>query len=61
MSRQGRQGFRLYLSKLFIRLLLIGHYEEKRNTDLDDLSFDGEDKTQKLFENHYEKLNHSWF
>ena len=33
---------------------------EKRNTDLDDLSFDGEEKTQKLFENHYDKLNHGF-
>jgi len=33
---------------------------EKRITDLDDLSFGGEEKTQKLFENHYDKLNHGF-
>jgi len=33
---------------------------EKRNNSLDDLSFDGEDKARKLFENHYDKLNHGF-
>ncbi|MBC8283184.1 MAG: thioredoxin domain-containing protein [Nitrospinae bacterium] len=33
---------------------------EKNNADLDDLSFDGEEKAQELFENHYDKLNHGF-
>ena len=30
------------------------------NNSLDDLSFDGEEKAQELFENHYDKLNHGF-
>jgi uncharacterized protein YyaL (SSP411 family) len=33
---------------------------EKITADLDDLSFDGEDKALELFENHYDKLNHGF-
>ena len=33
---------------------------EKTTADLDDLSFDGEDKALELFENHYDKLNHGF-
>ena len=33
---------------------------EKSTADLDDLSFDGEDKALELFENHYDKLNHGF-
>jgi len=33
---------------------------EKITADLDDLSFDGEDKAFELFENHYDKLNHGF-
>ena len=33
---------------------------EQTTADLDDLSFDGEDKAFELFENHYDKLNHGF-
>jgi uncharacterized protein len=33
---------------------------EKITADLDDLSFDGENKALELFENHYDKLNHGF-
>jgi uncharacterized protein len=33
---------------------------EKITADIDDLSFDGEDKALELFENHYDKLNHGF-
>ena len=33
---------------------------KKINNSLDDLSFDGEEKAQELFENHYDKLNHGF-
>jgi len=33
---------------------------EKITADLDDLSFDGEDKALELFGNHYDKLNHGF-
>lgn len=33
---------------------------EKNNANLDDLSFDGEEKAQQLFENNYDKLNHGF-
>jgi len=33
---------------------------EKSTAELDDLSFDGEDKALELFENHYDKLNHGF-
>jgi uncharacterized protein len=33
---------------------------EKITADLDDLSFNGEDKALELFENHYDKLNHGF-
>ena len=33
---------------------------EQTTADLDDLSFDGEDKALELFENHYDKLNHGF-
>lgn len=33
---------------------------EKSTADIDDLSFDGEEKALKLFENNYDKLNHGF-
>lgn len=33
---------------------------EKSTADIDDFSFDGEEKALKLFENHYDKLNHGF-
>ena len=39
-------------TKAIVDYIRTSSTREKRNTELDDLSFDGEEKTQELFENH---------
>jgi uncharacterized protein len=47
-------------TKALVNYIRQSSTREKITADLDDLSFDGEDKALELFENHYDKLNHGF-
>jgi len=57
---KNEQGKITKQTKALVEYIQQSSAREKSNADLEDLSFDGEDKAFQLFENHYDKLNHGF-